>query len=221
MKSLFACLTIAVIALPSSTFAAEDGKPARNRQRPEPGALAETLKPFDKNGNHRIDADERAAVQSAFAALGKLDKNANGEIEQSEIEAAQASAGRSRPERARSRVAAGFQKVDKNGNRRIDPDEVSVLEKMLSNAPGEMLKRLDQNNNGKLEESEVARLNERMEKGAPSRRSSTRASTPSFRRPPEKPAETTNPAETIKPAEKTEKPEGEAKAGEKKIEFGS
>ena len=220
MKSPFILFSIAAVALSSLAFAAGDGKPRQNRPQAA-GDLAEVLKPYDKNGNRQIDGDELAAVQNAFASLGKLDKNANGEIEQGEIQSAKSVAGRSRPEGLRTKAAAGFQKVDKNGNHRIDPDEVSVLEKMLGDGPGAMLKRLDQNGNGKLEETEIARLNERMEKGGGALRSGTGASTPSFHKPPEKPAEATKPAETIKPAEKAVKPEGETKPAEKKIEFGS
>jgi hypothetical protein len=64
-----------------------------------------------------------------------------------------------------------------------------------------------------------------MEKGGAARRPGAKgAPTPGFRRPPEKPADSTKPAETIKPAEKTgetEKPADDAKSEGKKIEFGS
>lgn len=222
MKLQHTFVTIVTVTLPAWAIAAKDGK-ARPGGRPQPvSELSEVLKPFDKNGNHQIDADELAAVQKAFSALGKLDKNANGEIELGEVAAAAAPAGRSRLEGLRARAAEGFKKVDVNGNHRIDPDEIAALEKMLASGSGEMVKRLDQNGNGKLEEAEIARLNERMAKGGAARRpGAAGATTPSFRRPPEKPAETTKPAETIKPAEKTEKPADAAKPEGKKIEFGT
>ena len=227
MKLPHTLAAIVIVTLPAWAIAAKDGKGGKGRPgRPQPASeLSEGLKPFDKNSNHQIDADELAALQKAFSALGKLDKNANGEIEQGEIAVAAASAGRSRPDGQRTRGAAGLQKVDTNGNHRIDPDEIAPLEKMLASGRGEMLKKLDQNSNGKLEESEIARLNERLEKGGAARRPGAKgAPTPGFRRPPEKPADSTKPAETIKPAEKTEKTEKPADAAKpegKKIEFGS
>ena len=224
MKLPHTLAAILVVTLPAWAIAAKDGKRRPGRQQPA-SELSEALRPFDKNGNRQIDADELAAVQKAFSALGKLDKNANGEIEQGEVAAAATPAGHSRPEGMRARAAEGLKKVDTNGNHRIDPDEIATLEKMLASGKGEMLKRLDQNSNGKLEESEIARLNERLEKGGAARRPGAKgASTPGFRRPPEKPADPTKPAETIKPAEKTEKtdkPAEDAKPEGKKIEFGS
>jgi Ca2+-binding EF-hand superfamily protein len=224
MKLPHTLAAIVIVTLPAWAIAAKDGKAGKGRPgRPQPaGELSEALKPFDKNGNRQIDGDELAAVQKAFSALGKLDKNANGEIEQGEVAAATPPAGRTRPDGVRARAAEGLKKVDTNGNHRIDPDEIAPLEKMLANGKGEMLKKLDQNSNGKLEESEIARLNERMAKGGAARRPGAKgAPTPNFRRPPEKPADTTKPAETIKPAEKTEKPADAAKFEDKKIEFGS
>ena len=228
MKLPHTLAAIVVVTLPAWAIAAKDGKAGQGRPgRPQAASeLSEVLKPFDKNGNRQIDADELAAVQKAFSALGKLDKNANGEIEQGEVAAAATPAGRTRPDGVRARAAEGLKRVDTNGNHRIDPDEIATLEKMLANGKGEMLKKLDQNGNGKLEESEIARLNERLEKGGAARRPGAggATTTPSFRRPPEKPADSTKPAETIKPAEKTEKtekPADAAKFEDKKIEFGS
>jgi len=222
MKLPCTFIALAALALPAFSFAADSAKSRPNRPQHAAAALDETLKPFDKNGNNQIDADELAAVQKAFSALGKLDKNFNGEIEQSEVAVSAAPAGQARSEGMRTRFAEGFKKLDANGNHRIDPDEIATLEKMMAGGRGEMMKRLDQNGNGKLEESEIARLNERLEKGGAARRPGTRGTPPNnFRRPPEKPAETTKPAETIKPAEKTDKQEEDAKFKDKKIDFGS
>lgn len=207
----FPVVTLLAISLPSLALAAKGGRAQSRPARQSAGDLAEVLKPFDKNGNHQIDADELVAVQKAFSALGKLDKNANGEIEQSEVASASSPTRPGAPGGRLARAAEGLKRVDKNGNRRIDPDEIPQLEKMLTAGAGEMMKRLDQNGNGKLEESEVARLNERLEKGMAGRGGATGGSsaTPGFRRPPEKPqekpAENKSPAETIKPAEKSEK----------------
>ena len=216
MKLSSTLLAAVAFTLPAFAIAAEDGKTRPQRQHQAAG-FGEALKPFDKNANQQIDADELPAVQQAFTALGKLDKNSNGEIELAEV-AAPRPAGR--PEAGRARAGEGLSRVDKNGNRRIDPDELEGLQQMLAKAP-EFMKRLDQNGNGKLEEGEVARLNERLEKGGAVRRPGAGSSSPSFRRAPEKPADTPKPAETIKPAGQPEKPADAPKFEEKKIEFGS
>ena len=226
-KSIPFAAALIAITLPGLTMAAKGGK-AQSKHPQQPSSdLAYVLKPFDKNGNHQIDADELAEVQKAFSALGKLDKNANGQIEQGDVAAASSAAKAGAPGARLARAAEGMKKLDKNSNHRIDPDEIPQLEKMLVAGGGEMMKRLDQDGNGKLEESEVARLNERLEKGVAGRRGAVggASTTPGFRRPPEKttekPAENKTPAETIKPAEKSEKPDNAVKPESNGIKFGT
>lgn len=223
MKCTIILSAIAILSLPEPGIAAGQERQGRSRLQPPAGeSLPEGLGPFDKNGNRRIDGDELTAVQGAFSTLKKLDLNANGEIEPGEIRASMPGGSRSRPDGVRARAAAGLQRVDKNGNRRIDADEVASLEKMLGGGKGEMMKRLDQNGSGRLEEAEIARLNERLEKGGGSGRPGAGRTTPGFRRPPEKPAGSAPSAETIKPGgAEDSNPDGEAKSSEKKIEFGS
>lgn len=182
MKSFRVPLSVLLVtALPVLAFGADAKRPQRPTQRPE-GDTGEVLKAFDKNGNQQIDADELPAVQKAFTVLKKLDKNDNGEIELVEVERPKAPAADSR----RERMIAGFKEVDKNGNRKIDADEIEALQKRLQG--GKILSRLDQNGNGKLEPSEVARLNERLSQDLPGRSGKAPASpASSFRKPPEAP----------------------------------
>lgn len=202
--------------LPALALAAPSDK-ARKRPAAQPasdGASA-VLKPFDKNENRQIDADELAAMQKSYAALRKLDRNSNGEIEQAEVDSLKAPATDDR----KSRMLAGFKQVDKNGNHKIDPEEVAALQKMLSG--GQMLSRLDQNGNGKLEAGEIDRLNQRLAQGIGSRRNGGTPATPSLRRPPEKAAEEAKSKETAKPEKKAAFPEAPAPEKKPPGNFGS
>lgn len=160
--------------------------------------MSEVLQPFDKNGNHQIDAEELPALQQAYTTLKNLDKNANGELELTEVETPKSPAMGGR----RGRMLAGFKEVDKNGNHKIDADEVANLEKKL--AGRKIMTRLDHNSNGKIDADELAQLNQRL---AHSGRRGPAAGAPNLRKPPEKPAETA-PQETPKAEEK--KPEAPA-----------
>ena len=203
-KSIPLAAAFIVITLPGLTLAAKGGKAqAKHPQQPS-GDLADALKPFDKNGNHQIDADELAAVQKVFTALGKLDKNANGEIEQREVAAASAPARPGAPGGRLVKAAEGLKKVDKNGNHKIDADEIEALQKVL--AGGRIMTRLDQNGNGKLEPGEVERLNQRIAQGAGGKTKRPSSPPPSVHKTPEKPTESAPPAETVKPAAPAEKP---------------
>jgi hypothetical protein len=92
-------------------------------------------------------------------------------------------------------MLAGLKQVDKNGNHKIDSDEVEGLQKML--AGGKIMSRLDHNSNGKLEPDEVERLNQRIGQHGAGRKP---GATPPARKAPGKPAE------TPKTEEKQDKP---------------
>ncbi|MDB6005485.1 MAG: hypothetical protein JWR15_2472 [Prosthecobacter sp.] len=192
---------IAAVLLPAVAWAAKDGKrpPNSNSAAPHGGATGEVLKSFDKNGNHQIDADELPAVQQAYITLKNLDKNTNGEIELAEVETPK---GRGTGDR-KGRMLAGFKEVDKNGNHKIDADEVEALQKKL--AGGRIMTRLDHNSNGKIDPDELEHLNQRLAQGGGGKRPASTSSTPTLRKPPEKPADTAPPVEAPKTEEK--KPE--------------
>jgi Ca2+-binding EF-hand superfamily protein len=189
MKTILLPLLVTAL-LPAVAFAAPD---AKGKKRPaaahQDGPMAEVFKTFDKNGDHKIDADELPALQKAFSTLKNLDKNSNGEIELSEVEKPQASAAGDR----KGRMLEHFKQIDKNGNHKIDADEVEGLQKLV--ADGKIMSRLDQNGNGKLEPGEVDRLNERLAQGFGGRGRPSASTAPSVRKAPEKPAESSKPEE--------------------------
>lgn len=192
---------VAAALLPAVALAAPDAKGKKRRDAAHhDGAMAEVFKNFDKNGDHKIDADELPALQKAFSTLKGLDKNGNGEIELAEVEKPQAPVAGDR----KGRMLEHFKQIDKNGNHHIDTDEVEALQKMV--AGGKIMSRLDHNSNGKLEPDEVERLNQRLEHGLAGKgRPSASPAAPSVRKAPEKPAE------TPKPEEKKDQPAPEAK----------
>src|SRR6476469_5147147 len=54
------------------------------------GEAAKIIKEFDKDGNHRLDGEEVAAVQKAYeekpnGPLREFDKNKNGKLEDREV----------------------------------------------------------------------------------------------------------------------------------------
>lgn len=98
-------LVLVTTLLPALALAVPaDKAKKRTAARPASDGAAEVLKPFDKNENHQVDADELAAMQKSYAALRKLDKNSNGEIEQAEVDSLKAPATDDR----KSRMLAGF-----------------------------------------------------------------------------------------------------------------
>lgn len=210
-------LVLMTTLLPALALAAPADKAnKRPAARPAAKGAAEVLKPFDKNENHQVDADELAAMQKSYATLRRLDKNNNGEIEQSEVDSLNPPAVDDR----KSRMLSGFKEVDKNGNHKIDADEVEALQKKL--AGGRIISRLDQNGNGKLEPEEIERLNQRLAEGIGSRPKGSSSSTPSLRRPPEKAAEEARPAApTPKSAESPAAPEAPAPEKKPPNNFGS
>lgn len=205
MKTKPLLLLVAAL-LPATTFAAKDGKRPQKSAAGHDGPIGGLFETFDKNGNHRIDADELPALQKAFATLKKLDRNANGEIELPEVERPQPTATGDR----RSRMLEHFKKLDRNANHQIDTDEVAGLQKMASG--GKIMSRLDRNSNGKLDPDEVAQLNKRLEqslagKGPPS--------APPVLKAPEKAAESPKPEK-----KKDEKPAPPAPDGKPPGNFG-
>jgi hypothetical protein len=190
-------LALMTALLPATIWAAQDGKRPPNSAAHHGGATAEVLKTFDKNGNHQIDADELPALQQAYTTLKNLDKNANGEIELAEVESPKS---RGTDDR-KGRMMAGFKEVDKNGNHQIDADEVEGLQKML--AGGKIMSRLDHNSNGKIDPDELAHLNQRIAHGGGKKPAS---STPTLRKPPEKPAEGAPPPPPSTPKTEETKP---------------
>lgn len=201
MKVTLFRLLVLTALLSGITQAAKDPNPKPTKRSVQPVAegQVEVLKPYDKNDNGQIDSDELVAVQAAFAALRKLDKNANGEIELSEAATPKPGAERARVAKARD----SFRKVDINGNRKIDTEEIEGLQRSL--AGGRLMTRLDANKNGKLETSEVEVFNQRLGRMAGGK---TKGQTPAptFRKPPAPPTEQAAPPISEPPTTPTTPP---------------
>src|SRR5215212_7713822 len=89
-KSLVIALTLCVASLVA--FAADGEKKDKKADKPH----AKVLEKYDKNGNGKLDDDEREAMrkerrsENAAAALKKFDKNGDGKLDAGEREAAKA-----------------------------------------------------------------------------------------------------------------------------------
>src|SRR5215212_55783 len=89
-KSLVIALTLCVASLVA--FAADGEKKDKKADKPR----AKVLEKYDKNGNGKLDDDEREAMrkerrsENGAAALKKLDKNGDGKLDAGEREAAKA-----------------------------------------------------------------------------------------------------------------------------------
>jgi hypothetical protein len=187
-------LAAGTVMLSGPTHAAKKSK-AGSRHRGHHGSAApQALESYDKNANHRIDPDELPLLQKAFSAMRTLDKNADGQIDSAEAESLKAGG------HGKSGHTHGLiRKADKNGNRKIDSDEIAELQKSLAGSP--TLSRLDRNSNGTLDVSEVERLNKRLEHaGKRKGRSSTLPTPVPDKAPSTLPA---TPEKTVKPEEKT------------------
>jgi Ca2+-binding EF-hand superfamily protein len=147
-----------VAMLPGLASASRKGKSGSRHGSHHGDAAVEALNTYDKNANHRIDADELPLLQKAFSAMRTLDKNADGQIDPSEAENIKAG-GRGKAGHTHGQI----RKADKNGNRKIDSDEIAELQKSLAGTS--TMSRLDRNNNGKLDDSEIERVNKRLEHG--------------------------------------------------------
>lgn len=204
-----------IVALAISAVAAKPEKVKRPKTPPPAAGLTEVLQPFDKNADGHIDAGELTALQETYSNLAKLDKDASGQIEQAEVPAPAPVKGKA--ERTRGHRFTGFREADKNGNHKIDTDEVEGLQKALMASGSDLMAKIDRNKNGKLDSDEVSRINERLEKGrsakgkrpaaAPTKTSAPPTTPPSKPAEIAKPSEAAKPAETVRPAEKVELPE--------------
>src|SRR3954468_21040431 len=158
MKRPGLTLHLAAATLFLGALRAEDAKPtapAPALSKPAGGMKgrrdAEMLKRFDKNGDGRLDDDERAEAKEAMFK------------EQMDRQAARATAlGGTEQERAKM-----LELFDKNKDGRLDDDERAAAEKFgrerAANLPAgggpvraEMIRRLDKNGDGKLDDAERA-----------------------------------------------------------------
>jgi len=68
--------------------------------------------------------------------------------------------------KAAGKQRVALRQIDKDGNHRIEGDEIAALKEAFTKAPADsrLRKRLDSNANGQLDENEVAALNARLAK---------------------------------------------------------
>jgi Ca2+-binding EF-hand superfamily protein len=196
MKRPGLTLHLAAATLFLAGLRAEDTKPVAPAPAPARpmGAMkgrrdADLVKRFDKNGDGRLDDDERAEAKEAMfkeqmdrqtaraAALGGteqerakmlelFDKNKDGRLDDDERAAAE-KFGR---ERAANLPAAGgavraemIRRLDKNGDGKLDDAErgagIQFIAANLAQFPG-VKQRFDRNADGKLDDAEQAALDE-------------------------------------------------------------
>jgi Ca2+-binding EF-hand superfamily protein len=119
---------------------AEMNAAVENQTMPK-ATQAEILKRFDKNGDGKLDEDEKAAA-----------KDYNREHEE----------GRRGKGRDRLNKRA-IQRFDKNSDGKLDDAECAEMIKAIETDP-RMIKRFDKNGDGKLDESEKAAAKEAFQK---------------------------------------------------------
>jgi len=121
------------------------------------GAIARAVKAFDADHNHVIDSSELESLNRALAAapsgpLATLDSNGDGKIEQAEVAALHLwSAGQKYP-----------RQFDADHNLKIEGDEAIALRREFDLETKGPLRALDKNHNSKLDDAEIAELNDRL-----------------------------------------------------------
>jgi Ca2+-binding EF-hand superfamily protein len=146
--NLAATFAAATLFLSFGLRAADAAKPANDMKSTR---AAEMLKRFDKNGDGKLDDDERAEAKDAMLR------------EQMDRQATRAAAlGGSEAERAKM-----LERFDKNHDGRLDDEERAAAEKAgreraaVANGPAgnlraELIRRLDKNADGKIDQAERA-----------------------------------------------------------------
>ncbi len=107
-KTLFIALGLALTGLVAHTADGE-AKPAA------PPSREEIIKKYDKNGDGKLDQDERAALMKDRQAesLKKYDKNGDGKLDESELQARREDARKQREAAQARRQAEQKQKEEK------------------------------------------------------------------------------------------------------------
>lgn len=160
-----------------------------------PGEInPELLKRFDKNGDGRIDEQERAAAREQMARGGgprpgpamreqimkRFDHNGDGQLdeaERAEMEQAREEFMQKRAEAGAALREEALKRFDKNGDGRLDEQERAEARTQMGRADGaprpgaamreQALKRFDRNGDGQLDEQERAAAREEMKQRRP------------------------------------------------------
>jgi hypothetical protein len=162
-KARLAATAAAISVLPAlaigmSAVAASNGS-NNDVARAEKASPKKTVRAFDRDRSQSIDADELAALNESYAdaptgAIAALDTDKDGKV--SAVEVTSVKLGGAKP--------AGLKQFDKNGNRKIDGEEVVALRKQYEIAPDGSLKALDLDGDSTLGDDEIAKASQRLEK---------------------------------------------------------
>jgi hypothetical protein len=153
-----ACQVIALLAA-GSTMAQESGtagSPAKAN-----GAIAKTVKAFDVDHDRAIDASELESLNRELAAapsgpLSALDRNADGKVDPSEVALL----------KLWSRGQKFPRQFDTNHNMKIEGEETTALRRAFDLETKGPLRALDQNQDSKLDDGEIADFNDRLARRA-------------------------------------------------------
>lgn len=197
--------SILVLGILGASMGAKPGKTKGKGNKEGLRAAAEALRGFDKNGNKTVDGEELAAVKKSFAEapsgpLAALDKNKDAKLDDDEIKAAS----------GRRVVAALIREMDKDANHKIEGAEAEALRKKLEADPKGALSQMDRNGNAKLDDDELAKINERLAARAAETGTGKKSKKSKKNAPAATPAKTEEPKPAAK-VEEVKKPETEAK----------
>jgi hypothetical protein len=164
-------LALALTVLGSITALAGE-RSAANSQTTDRSAVR-ALRPFDKDRSRSIDADELASLNESYAAaptgpLATLDADNDGHIDAAEI----ASLSLGPPS------VKGLKKFDQDGNFRLEAEEVETLRQQFASAPTGPLRAWDRNADSRLDDDEIAKINERLARQSARQRKAPSATVP-------------------------------------------
>ena len=134
----FAFIVCVLTALPAS---AQEGQ-RRGRYR-------EAMKKYDKDGDGKLNDEERKAMRDAFI-LRRYDKDGDGKL--NEEEKAAAEEGRKQWEKRRAEYAKRVKEFDKDGDGELSREERRAMYEAM------MLERYDKDGDGKLNDEEEAAM---------------------------------------------------------------
>ena len=176
MKTNPLIIVVAAISLAGVANAEEKRKPIRPDNRveipegqkgprhPDRPLPPEMMQKFDKDGDGKLNEEERAAAKEAMKGreeayrkemLEKFDKDGDGKLSEEEHEAAK----KERMEKHEARKKELLAKYDKDGDGELSEDEKKAIQKDLI---GDKTKQFDKDGDGKLNEAEKEAMKKAM-----------------------------------------------------------
>jgi Ca2+-binding EF-hand superfamily protein len=139
------CVVSAVVFVLCIVFAL----PASAQDNQRRGRYQEFIKKYDKDGDGKLNDDERKAMRDAFV-LRRYDKDGDGKLNDEEKAAAEK--GRKEMEKRREEYAKRVKEFDKDGDGELSREERRAMYEAI------MLERYDKDGDGKLNEDEKAAM---------------------------------------------------------------